>query len=78
MKNNELRKIRIKNRTCYYFDDTTKFEDFNCDNILLDEKSDEDILIYDVSYKTLTGATSLRILFDNVDSFIRVYDETKY
>ena len=78
MKNNELRKIQIKNRTCYYFDDTTKFEDFDCDNILLDEKSDEDILIYDVSYKTLTGATSLRILFDKVDSFIRVYDETKY
>ena len=24
---------------CYYFDDITKFEDFDIDNILIDEKS---------------------------------------
>ena len=38
---------------CYYFDDIIKFEDFNFGNILLDEKSYENILIYDISYKTL-------------------------
>ena len=38
---------------CYYFDDIIKFEDFDLDNILLDEKQYEDILIYDISYKTL-------------------------
>ena len=36
---------------CYYFDDTIKFEDFDSD-ILLDEKSHINILIYDISYKT--------------------------
>ena len=36
-----------------YFDDTIKLEDFDIDNILVDEKSRENILIYDVSYSTL-------------------------
>ena len=30
-----------------------KIEDFDIDNILTDEKSNESILIYDISYKTL-------------------------
>ena len=55
MKNNELEKVRIKNRTCYYFDDIIKLEDFDIDNILVDEKSHETILIYDISHKTLIG-----------------------
>ena len=42
--NNELKKIRIKNRTCYYFDDKIKLEDFDLVNILIDEKSLVNIL----------------------------------
>ena len=39
MENNyELKEIYIKNFTCYYFDDIIKFEDFDFDNILVDEK----------------------------------------
>ena len=41
---------------------------------MLDEKSYENILIYDISYKTLIGAKPLRIRLDKVDAFIRVYD----
>ena len=39
---------------CYCFDDIIKLEDFDFDfdNILIDEKSNENILIYDISYKT--------------------------
>ena len=33
---------------CYYFNDIIKFEDFDFDKILLDEKSYEHILIYDI------------------------------
>ena len=40
---------------CHFFDDIIKFEDFDFDNILIDEKSQENILIYDISYKTLIG-----------------------
>ena len=45
MENNEFKKIRIKNRTCYYFDDIIKFEDSDFDNILINKKADESILI---------------------------------
>ena len=36
--NDELKEIDIKNRTCYYFDHIIKIEDFDLDNILIDEK----------------------------------------
>ena len=78
MENNELKKVRIKNRTCYYFDDIIKLEDFDLDNILIDEKSHENILIYDISYKTLIGSKPLRIRFDKIDRILRIYDGTKY
>ena len=48
MENSELKKIDIKNGTCYYFNDIIKIQDFDFNNILLDEKSSENILIYDV------------------------------
>ena len=38
----------MKNRTCYYQDDIIKLEDFYIDNILVDEKSRENISIYNV------------------------------
>ena len=38
---NELKKIDIKNRACYYFDDIIKIKDIDFDNILLDKKSYE-------------------------------------
>ena len=42
--------------------------------IFYEMKSHKNILIYDVSYKTLIGAKPIRIRFDKVDEFIRVYD----
>ena len=69
MENNEFKKVRIKNRTCYYFDNIIKLEDFDIDNILL---------IHDISYKTLIGAKPLRTRFDKIYGFIRIYDGTRY
>ena len=37
--NNILKEIDIKIRTCYYFDNTIKIEDFDLNNILIDEKN---------------------------------------
>ena len=48
--NNKLKEIDIKNRTCYYFDDIVKIGDFNCDYTLINEKSYENILVYNISY----------------------------
>ena len=52
MEHNELKKVGIKNRTCYYFDDFIKLEYFDLDNILIDEKS-QNYLVYNFNrFKT--------------------------
>ena len=75
---NNLKEINIKIRTCYYIYDIIKFEDFDLENILLDEKSYQNIFVYEILYKTFIGAKLLRIKFNKVDWFIRVYDGTRY
>ena len=59
----ELKKIDIKNCTCYYFDDTMKAIDSYLGNILLDEKMYKNILIYGLLYKTFIGSKPLHIWF---------------
>ena len=71
---NDLKEISIKKSTCYYFDDMIRKEGFDFDNIFLDEKSCENILIYGILYKTLTNAKPLRIRFEKVVVCIRVYE----
>ena len=55
-----------------------KFEDFYFDNILIDEKSHKNILIYNILYKSFIGAKPLHVRFDKMDGFIRVYDGSRY
>ena len=38
----------------------------------------KNVLLYNVLYKTLIDANSLRKKFDKIDGFIRVYDGTRY
>ena len=78
MENNEFKKVCIINRACYYFDDIITVENVDIDNILIEEKSHKSILIYDISQKTLIGSKPLRIRFDKIDGFIRIYDGTRY
>ena len=59
----ELKEIDNKNRTSYYFDDI--LSDILSDKKLYKEKY-ENILIYNISYKTSTGAKPLRIRFDKI------------
>ena len=47
-RNDKFKKTNIKNWTCYYFHDISKFEDFNFHNILLDQISHENDLVYDI------------------------------
>ena len=77
MKNNELKKVRIKSRTCYYFYDIIKL-DFHLDNISIDRKSNKNILIDDILYKNLIGSKPLRIRFDKIDGIIRIYGGSRY
>ena len=76
MENDEFEKVCIKNYTCYYFHDKTKFEDSDIDNISIVKY--ENMLIYKISYNTLTGPNHLRIRFNNMEGFIRVYEGTRY
>ena len=76
--NDKLKEIDIINDTCYYFDDIIKTEDFDPDNILMDEESYERILVYNISYKSLNDSKPLCIRFDKIDGFSRVYDGTRY
>ena len=66
-------KVRIKNCACYYFDGIIRLEDFSIDNISIDGKSHENILIYGFWYKKLIGSNPLRIrLDDKIDGIIRI------
>ena len=71
----------MKNRTCYYFDDIMRDIDLYSDDILLEKKSYktyENILIYDISYKTFMGSIPMRIRFDKIDGFFKIYDGIRY
>ena len=70
----EFKKIFIKNRTCYYFDDIMKVEDIKVNNILLDKKSYEDTLVYNILCKEFMDAKPLRIRFDKVNGLIKIYN----
>ena len=76
--NNKLKEIDIKNRSCYYFSNTIKTENVDLGNILIDEKSYEKILVHDISCKTLIGAKPMRIRFDKINWFIRIYNGSKH
>ena len=55
-----------------------KLEDFDLYSFLIDEKSNENILVYNISCKTLIDVKPLRIKSDKIDDFIRVYYGTSY
>ena len=73
MENNE---VCIKSRTCYYFDNITKLEEFDFDNVLADEKSHENILIND---NIVNPKSSIIYVFSNYYAKIKVdsYDSLK-
>ena len=55
-----------------------EIEDFDFDNILIDENSYENILVYNITYKTLISSKPSCIRFHKIDWFIRVYAGTRY
>ena len=72
----ELKEIDIKNCICYYLGDI-KFQDRDIEfsDILLGKKSYKEnyknILVYNISYKTSTGAKPLRIRFNKTDGLLK-------
>ena len=76
--NEKLKETNIKNLACHYFDDIIKFRDLNLDNLSIDEKSYQKILVITFFTIFLMGAKPLRIMFDKIDGCIRVYDGIRY
>ena len=76
--NDEVKGIDIKNHTCCYFNNIMRVADIKFYKTLLEEKSYENILIYDISYKTFMSAKLVRIRFNKIDGFIKIYDGTRY
>ena len=77
IKNKMKSKIDTKNCTCFYFDDMCKDRNIYSVDILLDKKSYEtyeNILVYNILYKTSTSPRQLCIRFNKLDGFIRVLD----
>ena len=35
-------------------------------------------MIYDISYKTLIDSKPLRVIFNIIDGFVRIYDQPRY
>ena len=54
-----FKEINIKNCMCYYFNKLIKIEDFDLDNILIDQIPYKDILPYNISYQILVGPKPL-------------------
>ena len=48
MESDELKENDLKNRTCYYFDNIFKIEDFDIYNVLIHQKSYKNILVYNI------------------------------
>ena len=74
--------MKLKIVKSYYYEQyinlKNKFEEFYLSNSLVDKKLYENILVYNISIKTLVGAKTMCIRFDKIDEFIRIYDGTKY
>ena len=72
-----IKKVRIKNHTRYYFDDISKKEDFDINNVLRDEKTHENIsilwCIYIVIWKLVKTKTNSKHLIGYLDEAIRPF-----
>ena len=69
-----IKEIDTTNCMSYYLDDIIKIEDFDLDNIIIDGKSCENIeniLLYNISYKSLIDSKPFHIGYNKTEGFIR-------
>ena len=84
MSNNKVKDIDIKNRTWYFFNDIISIENFDPNNIKIDEKSYKDFLIYYIGYVTIKeyvkiySVNTLYLIFRNVYKYFEKINGNKY
>ena len=59
--------------SCYYFDDIIKFKNFDLDDVLIDKKPNEHILVYKISHKTLIASKTFHTRFDGFLCILHIY-----
>ena len=83
---NEVKDIDIKNHTYYFFNDIINIENFDLNNIKIDEKSYKNILIYYIGYVTIKDSKYIKIysvnplhlIFRNVNGYFEEINKSKY
>ena len=76
----ELKRVDIKDCTSFYIDDIIDIDIYS-GNILPDDKSYKickNILVYGISYKTFRGSIPLRIRYNEIDGFMKIYYGIRY
>ena len=79
-----VKDINIKNRTYYFFNDIIYIENFDANNIRIDEKSYKNIFIYYIGYVTIKKDLKLYIvnplyfIFEQVNGYFEEINGNKY
>ena len=72
---NKVKDINIKSRTYYFFNDIINIENFDPNNVKIDEKSYKDIFIYYIGYVTIKeyvkiySVNPLYLIFRHVNGY---------
>ena len=83
---NKIKDIAIKNRTYYFFDVIINIKTFDPNNIKIDEKLYEDILIYYIGYVTIKDSKYVKInsviplylSFSKVNEYFEEINKNRY
>ena len=81
---NKVKDINIRNRTYYFFNDITNIENFDPNNIKIDEKSNKDIFIYHIGYVPIKeyvkiySVNPLYLIFRCVNGYFEEINGNKY
>ena len=83
---NKVKDIDIKNHTHYFFDDIININNFDPNNIKIDEKSYKKILIYYIGYVTIKDSKYVKInwvnplhpIFSKVNGYFEEINKNKY
>ena len=79
-----VKDINIKNRTYYFFNDVIRIENFDVNNIKIDEKLYKNILIYYIRYVTIKkdqniySVNPLYLGFNKMNGCFEGINENKY
>ena len=81
---NKVKDINIKSQTFYFFNDIINIENFDLNNIKIDEKSYKNILIYYIEYVTIKeyvkiySVNPLYLIFRYVNGYFEEINGNRY